>query len=77
VQAGTSKQLQELQTMLQKRDADNARLREQRDQQNAELLERRHRDSVKTSSFEQLKLLAESRAASSFLCPACNNAELE
>lgn len=65
-QAGTSKQLQELQTMLQKRDADNARLREQRDQQNAELVERRHRDSVKTSSSEQLKFLADSRAASSF-----------
>ncbi|KXN91035.1 E3 ubiquitin-protein ligase BRE1 [Leucoagaricus sp. SymC.cos] len=59
----TVKQLQELQTMLQKRDADNARLREQRDQQNAELVERRHKDAVRASSLEQLKLLVESRAA--------------
>ncbi|KAF9454051.1 BRE1-domain-containing protein [Macrolepiota fuliginosa MF-IS2] len=58
----TTKQLQELQTMLQKRDADNARLREQRDQQNAELVERRHKDAIKFSSLEQLKLLAENRA---------------
>lgn len=54
--------------MLQKRDADNARLREQRDQQNAELVERRQKDAVKASSLEQLKLLAENRAASAFLC---------
>ncbi|KAF5351869.1 hypothetical protein D9756_007572 [Leucocoprinus leucothites] len=55
------KQIQELQIMLQKRDADNTRLREQRDQQNAELLERRHKDALRTSSLEQYKLLVESR----------------
>lgn len=63
-QTAAEKQLQELRAMLQKRDAENARLREQRDQQAAELVERRHKDAVKTSSLEQLKLLVDSRSAS-------------
>lgn len=54
--------------MLQKRDADNARLREQRDQQNAEIIERRQKDTMKSASFEQLKFLAENRGVSFPLC---------
>ncbi len=50
--------------MLQKRDAENARLREQRDQQNAEIVERRQKDAIKSASLEQLKLLAENRGVS-------------
>ncbi|KAG6833534.1 hypothetical protein H0H87_005185 [Tephrocybe sp. NHM501043] len=52
---------QELKTMLSKRDAENARLREQREQQAAELLERKQEDSVKVASLRELKLLNESR----------------
>jgi len=63
-QSATEKQVHELRVMLQKRDAENARLREQRDQQAAELVERRHKDTVKASSLEQLKLLVDSRSVS-------------
>jgi len=68
-QSATEKQVHELRIMLQKRDAENARLREQRDQQAAELVERRHKDTVKASSLEQLKLLVDSRSASAIFHP--------
>lgn len=48
--------------MLTKRDADNARLRDQREQQAAELNERKHKDNVKFASTQELKALAESRS---------------
>jgi E3 ubiquitin-protein ligase BRE1 len=50
--------------MIAKRDAENARLREQREQQAAELNERKHKESVKLASVQELKALAESRSAS-------------
>lgn len=52
--------------MLAKRDAENARLRDQREQQAAELNERKHKESVKAASFQELKLLADSRSVSIF-----------
>ncbi|KAF7315497.1 E3 ubiquitin protein ligase [Mycena indigotica] len=54
---------EELKVMLHKRDAENARLRDQRDQQQAELVERRQKDSVKTASAKELVALAEARSA--------------
>ncbi|KDR75197.1 hypothetical protein GALMADRAFT_69292 [Galerina marginata CBS 339.88] len=51
-----------LRNMLTKRDAENARLREQREQQGAELNERRHKDSVKIASLQEYKLLVESNS---------------
>lgn len=53
---------QELKTMLAKRDADNARLRDQREQHAAELNERRHKDSIKYTSIQELKALVDSRS---------------
>ncbi|KAJ7072145.1 hypothetical protein C8F01DRAFT_1243222 [Mycena amicta] len=53
----------ELKAMLQKRDAENTRLRDQRDQQQAELTERRQKDSVKSASSKELHALADARAA--------------
>ncbi|KAF9010533.1 BRE1 E3 ubiquitin ligase-domain-containing protein [Cyathus striatus] len=53
---------QELRTMLSKRDAENARLREQREQQAAELNERRQKDKDKLASTKELKTLVESRS---------------
>jgi len=50
--------------MVSKRDAENARLRDQREQQAAELNERKHRDNVKLASLQEFKTLAESRSAS-------------
>lgn len=50
---------------LKKRDVDNARLREQRDQLQAELTERKHLESVKLSSVNEMKVLAESRSVCS------------
>ncbi len=50
--------------MLSKRDAENARLREQREQQSAELNERRQKDSVKQASFQEYKALVESNSVS-------------
>ncbi|TFK44380.1 hypothetical protein BDQ12DRAFT_672875 [Crucibulum laeve] len=53
---------QELKNMLIKRDAENARLREQRDQQAAELNERKNKDSQKLGSVQEMKVLSESRS---------------
>ncbi|KAH7929827.1 BRE1-domain-containing protein [Leucogyrophana mollusca] len=53
---------QELKAMLAKRDSDNLRLRDLREQQGAELQERKQRDSLKTTSLQELKTLAESRS---------------
>ena len=50
--------------MLSKRDAENARLRDQREQQAAELNERKHKDSIKLSSLQEWKTVAESRLVS-------------
>ncbi|EGN99683.1 hypothetical protein SERLA73DRAFT_167589 [Serpula lacrymans var. lacrymans S7.3] len=52
---------QELKTMLAKRDSDNVRLRDQREQHAAEISERKHKDSVKMTSYQELKTLSESR----------------
>lgn len=49
---------------LKKRDVDIARLREQRDQLQAELSERKHMESVKLTSANEMKVLAESRSVS-------------
>jgi len=48
--------------MLTKRDAENARLRDQREQQAAELNERKHKDNVKCASLHEWKALADSRS---------------
>ncbi|KAJ4483234.1 hypothetical protein J3R30DRAFT_3447116 [Lentinula aciculospora] len=48
--------------LIARRDADNARLREDRDQRVAELHERRNKESIKTASCEEYKSLAISRA---------------
>lgn len=48
--------------LLAKRDAENARLREQREQYNAELTERKARESVKLQHMQELKELSESRS---------------
>lgn len=50
--------------MIGKRDAENARLRDQREQQAAELNERKQKDSVKLASMKELESLAEARSAS-------------
>jgi hypothetical protein len=55
---------QEFKGMIAKRDAENARLREQREQQAAELNERKHKESVKLASLQELKALTESRSVS-------------
>ncbi|KAF9653827.1 BRE1-domain-containing protein [Thelephora ganbajun] len=52
----------EVVSRLKKRDVDNARLREQRDQLQAELTERKHLESVKLSSANEMKVLADSRS---------------
>ncbi|KAJ7091203.1 BRE1 E3 ubiquitin ligase-domain-containing protein [Mycena epipterygia] len=54
---------QELKTMMNKRDAENTRLRDQREQQAAELNERKQKDSVKVASMKELQALAEARSA--------------
>jgi E3 ubiquitin-protein ligase BRE1 len=48
-------------TLIARRDADNARLREERDQRTADIHERRSKDSVKLASCDEFKLLATSR----------------
>jgi len=63
-QASAGQANQELRNLLAKRDAENLRLRDQRDQQAAELVERKHKDSVKMTSLQELKNIAESRSAS-------------
>lgn len=50
--------------MLTKRDVENVRLREQREQLTAELNERKHKDTVKFTSLQELKTLAEGRSVS-------------
>ncbi|KAJ7446245.1 BRE1 E3 ubiquitin ligase-domain-containing protein [Mycena galericulata] len=63
VEAAASQMNQELKTMVLKRDAENARLRDQREQQAAELNERKQKDSVKLASIKELQALAEARSA--------------
>ncbi|KAF5370755.1 hypothetical protein D9758_001925 [Tetrapyrgos nigripes] len=62
LQATFDSELNDVRTLLSKRDADIARLREHRDQQSAELHERKHKDNVKIQSCEEYKALANSRA---------------
>ncbi|KAG9316252.1 hypothetical protein JVU11DRAFT_2280 [Chiua virens] len=62
IQVTAQQAMQELKTLLSKRDADNLRVRELRDQYGAELSERKARDSVKLQSIHELKELAESRS---------------
>ena len=67
--SNTDKALQDLRTMVVKRDNEIARLREQRDQQLSELNERRQKDSVKQHSLNEYKTLAETRSVSlSLIC---------
>ena len=66
MQTSKEQEFAEVVSKLKKRDADNARLREQRDQLQAELTERKHLESVKLSSGNEMKVLAESRSACSF-----------
>jgi E3 ubiquitin-protein ligase BRE1 len=54
--------IQDLKTMLAKRDSENARLREQREQQSAELNERKQKDAVKFASIQEYKSLLESNS---------------
>lgn len=59
--------------MLAKRDSENVRLREQREQQGAELNERRQKDSIKSASLQEYKLLVESNAVSRQCFFSCIN----
>lgn len=60
--ASKDQEFSEVVARLKKRDVDIARLREQRDQLQAELTERKHLESVKLSSANEMKVLAESRS---------------
>ena len=63
--------------MVQKRDAEIARLRDQRDQQMSELNERKQKDHVKIASLNEFKALAETRSASSSLpFPLCGRIDV-
>jgi len=62
VQTFKGQEFAEVVSRLKKRDVDNTRLREQRDQLQAELTERKHLESVKLSSSNEMKVLAESRS---------------
>ena len=55
----------ELKAMLNKRDVETARLREQRDQYQAEINERKVREQNKMASAQEFKALAEIRAVRS------------
>ena len=59
---------QELATALNKRDAENRRLREQRDQINTELGEHKARAAGRGQAFNECKILLEARTAS-LSCP--------
>ncbi|KAJ7902091.1 hypothetical protein B0H14DRAFT_2669873 [Mycena olivaceomarginata] len=63
VETAANESNKELKTMIGKRDAENARLRDQREQQAAELNERKQKDSVKLASMKELESLAEARSA--------------
>ena len=65
MQTSKEQEFSEVASRLKKRDVDNARLREQRDQLQAELTERKHLESVKLSSANEMKVLAESRSVRS------------
>ncbi|KAL0956409.1 hypothetical protein HGRIS_002557 [Hohenbuehelia grisea] len=56
-----SQQILEFKTLLDKRDAENARIRETRDQQAADLHDRKYKDSIKMASHQEQRTLAESR----------------
>lgn len=56
--------MNELRSVLARRDNDAARLREQRDQHHSELVELRQRDTIKFNSVNESKALAESRSVS-------------
>ncbi|KAF8200665.1 BRE1 E3 ubiquitin ligase-domain-containing protein [Pholiota molesta] len=62
VTGSSAQAAQEYKAMLAKRDADNARLREQREQLNAELIERRQKDSMKHASLQEYKSLVDSNS---------------
>jgi hypothetical protein len=61
-QGSSAQAAQEYKAMLAKRDADNARLREQREQLNAELIERRQKDYMKHASLQEYKSLVDSNS---------------
>jgi len=65
VQTFKEQEFAEVVSRLKKRDVDNARIREQRDQLQAELTERKHLESVKLTSVNEMKVLAESRSVCS------------
>ncbi|KAF9568023.1 BRE1-domain-containing protein [Agrocybe pediades] len=58
----SNQETQDLKSMLNKRDAENVRLREQRDQFAAENSERRQKDSIKLASLQEYKSLVDSNA---------------
>ncbi|KAH9892516.1 BRE1-domain-containing protein [Cubamyces lactineus] len=62
VKAGNDTAMQELKAMINKRDSELGRIREQRDQYYAELNERRAKESTKLASIAEFKTLAEARA---------------
>jgi len=59
--------IQDLKNMLNKRDTENARLREQREQQASEINERRHKDSIKLASLQEYKSLVDSNSVCSII----------
>ncbi|KAK7005736.1 putative allantoicase [Favolaschia claudopus] len=63
VEAAANESNKELKVLIGKRDAENARLRDQREQQAAELNERKQRDNLKFASIKELEKLAEARSA--------------
>ncbi|KAJ7680562.1 BRE1 E3 ubiquitin ligase-domain-containing protein [Mycena polygramma] len=63
VEASATQANTDLKALIGKRDAENARLRDQREQQAAELNERKQKDSVKHASMKELESLAEARSA--------------
>lgn len=67
MQTSKEQEFTEVVSKLKKRDIDIARLREQRDQLQAELAERKHLESVKLTSANEMKVLAESRSVRSCL----------
>lgn len=58
----TSQAIQELKSMLAKRDADLTRLRDQRDQYQSEAHERKQLEVLKQTSMDEITRLSESRA---------------
>ncbi|TEB05146.1 hypothetical protein FA13DRAFT_1266344 [Coprinellus micaceus] len=61
VLAASAEVIESMRTMMLKRDAENARLREQRDQHFSELVERRQRDERKWAALVEFKELTQNQ----------------